>query len=144
MFGGYYLIIYADMVADLFHRGHVEFLKKIRSIYLDCYFIVGTHSDKDCTSYKRKPFFCMEDRAEILMSCKYIDKVIKNAPLKITKEFIDKHKINIVVHGTDMNDFLKNECYKIPIDLGIMKLVDYYEKISTTSIIDSIRKRITI
>jgi len=134
------LIVYADMVADLFHRGHVEFLKKVKNIYSNSYFIVGTHSDEDCISYKRIPIFCMEDRAEILRSCKYIDKVIENAPLRVTKEFIDKHKISVVVHGTDMNDFLTKECYSVPIKLGIMNFVSYYDKISTTTIIDKIRK----
>ena len=37
--------VYAEMVADLFHRGHVEFLKRARA--LGDYLIVGVMSDED-------------------------------------------------------------------------------------------------
>ena len=46
-------IIYCDMVADLFHYGHVNFLKRCKQ--LGDYLIVGIHSDSDVESYKRKP-----------------------------------------------------------------------------------------
>ena len=35
--------VYADMVADLFHYGHVSFLKKARA--LGDYLAVGVHAD---------------------------------------------------------------------------------------------------
>ena len=37
--------VYADMVGDLFHYGHVEFLEKARA--LGDYLIVGVHGDND-------------------------------------------------------------------------------------------------
>lgn len=46
--------IYADMVADIFHRGHVEFLKKISKLYKNSYIIIGIHSDESVTIYKKK------------------------------------------------------------------------------------------
>jgi len=132
--------IYSDMAADIFHRGHVEFLKKISKLHKNSHIIIGIHSDKCITKYKRKPIFCMKDRIEIIKSCKFVDEVIKNAPLSITTNFLKIHKIDIVVHGNDMTDFLKKHNYKIPIDLGIMKTVPRWKGISTTKIIKKIKK----
>ena len=105
--------VYIDMVADLFHRGHVEFIKKAKSIVDNVYLIVGIHSDSVCISYKRKPIFTMQDRIIIVESCKYVDKVISNAPLIITPEFINLNLIDLVVHGNDMTEFHKTKCYYI-------------------------------
>ncbi len=131
--------IYTDMVADLFHRGHVEFLKKVSKLEKNKYIIVGIHSDETVSSYKRKPIFNMEDRAEIIKFCDCVDEVILNAPLLITKDFIKLYKIDIVVHGNDMTDFLKKYNYPVPIEMGIMREVEYWKDISTTSIIEKIK-----
>ena len=45
--------VYADMVADLFHHGHVEFLKQARD--LGGYLIVGLAGDEDAADGKRHP-----------------------------------------------------------------------------------------
>ena len=45
--------VYADMVAALFHHGHVEFLKKGRD--LGGYLIVGVAGDEDAADGKRHP-----------------------------------------------------------------------------------------
>ena len=55
--------VYADMVADLFHSGHVEFLKKARTF--GDYLLVGIHADDVLVSndYKKgKPILTMEER----------------------------------------------------------------------------------
>ena len=131
--------IYADMVADLFHRGHVEFLKSARVVVPSpVYLLVGIHADDVCASYKRKPIFSFEDRCSIVQACKYVDEVITGVPLKITEEFITIHRIDYVVHGDDMTDFMKT-CYEVPINKNIMKYVSYYKAISTTRIIRYIK-----
>ena len=133
-------IIYADMVADLFHRGHLEFLRKIKTMYPCSYLIIGIHSDESVESYKRKPIFSMDDRAAIVEACKFVDEVIKDAPLTVTKVFVEKHHIDIIVHGDDTN-YIFSEFYKDPIEMGIMKLIPYYDGISTSDIIKEIKKR---
>jgi len=130
--------IYADVVADLFHRGHVEFLKKIKTLYKNTYIIIGIMSDKEVIKYKRKPIFSADDRAEIMKSCKYVDEIIFEPPFYITENFLKEHNIDLVVHGEDMTEFLKKYNYEVPIKLGIMKTVPYYDKISTTQIINKI------
>lgn len=131
--------VYVDMVADLFHRGHVEFLKKAKTTEADVYIIAGIHSYEDCRLLKRRPIYSMEDRVAIVGACRYVDKVIPSAPLEITEEFLKAYKIDIVVHGDDMNRFHKNVNYRVPIELGIMRTVPRYKKMSTTEIIKKIR-----
>ena len=75
------------MVADLFHYGHVNFLKQCHK--LGDYLIVGIHSDKDVETYKRKPILSFEERIKVVQACKYVDKVVKG-PLILTTEFLKK------------------------------------------------------
>jgi len=131
--------VYVDMVADLFHVGHLNLIKKAK----ECgdYLIVGIHSDLDVESYKRKPIISEEDRYEIISSCKFIDRVIRAAPLKITRKFIDENDIDIVIHGDDENPVYKEQ-YKIPVELGIMRYLPYTKGVSTTEIIKRIKEKL--
>ena len=130
--------VYADIVGDIFHRGHVEFLKKAKNIQNDVILIIGVHSDYDCEIYKRKPISSMDDRITVIQACKYVDEIIPNAPLEITKDFLDDNKIDYVIHGDDWNIFHKTVNYKVPVEMGIMKIVPYYNGVSTSKIIDRI------
>ena len=128
-------IIYCDMVADLFHYGHVNFLKQCRE--LGDYLIVGIHSDKDVESYKRKSILSFEERIKVVKACKYVDKVIKG-PLIITIELLEKYKIDQVVHAHDKTDNSYDNLYKnVPKNKFIR--LDYSKGISTTDIIKRIR-----
>ena len=124
---------YTSGVFDLFHAGHIEFLKKAKS--LGTYLIAGVISDESCQSYKRQPIINLNNRVIMIENTKVVDKVIKNSPLIISKEFIDIHDIDIVVHGDDSK---QEEFFKVPIEMGIMRYVSYTTGISTTKIIDKI------
>ena len=131
--------IYCDMCADLFHWGHVNILRDAKN--LGDKLIVGIHSDETIISYKRKPIMNMYERIKVVESCKYVDRVIPNAPLIITKDFLHKYGINLVIHAHDEKDNPKyNFMYKIPYELGIFKRINYTKGISTTDIIDRIKK----
>lgn len=134
------MIIYIDGVFDMFHRGHIESFKQIKNNYKNCYLLVGIVSDINCESYKRKPIISEEDRYEIVKGIKYVDDIIKNCPLIITKEFIKKYKIDLVVHGfSSKEDFNKQyKFFKDIIEINKFKQIDYYNKISTTDIIKKI------
>ena len=135
------MIIYIDGIFDLFHRGHLESFKQIKDIYKDCFLIVGVVSDEDAMSYKREPIISYEDRCEIIKSIKYVDKVIEKSPLTVDIDFIKKHKIDLVVHGfASEEDEKKQEVFFKEInDLGLFKKIKYYDKTSTTSIINKIK-----
>ena len=126
--------VYTDMAADFFHIGHLNLLKRAKSI--GDYLIVGVHSDEQIRSYKRDPIF--KDRYEIMRSCKYVDEVIEEAPLIMSESFLREHKIDFVVRGDDINQELLTQ-QADPIRMGIMRYVPRTEGISTSQIIKRIK-----
>jgi cytidyltransferase-like protein len=133
--------VYMDGVFDLFHRGHVESINKCLKFGDEL--IIGVVSDKDAESYKRIPIINELDRAEIIKNLKVVNEVIFPAPLTMTKKFIVDNKIDIIVHSFSNNrDFeIQKDFFKVPIDMGIFKKIDYYDKVSTTDIIKRIVNR---
>lgn len=124
-----------DGVFDLFHRGHIESINKCLKFGDEI--IIGIVSDKDAQSYKRIPIFNQDDRCEIIKNLKNVSDIIFPAPLIITKDFIEKNKLDIIVHSFSNNeDYEKQkDFFEIPIKMGIFKRIDYYSKISTSNII---------
>jgi cytidyltransferase-like protein len=51
--------VYADMVGDLFHAGHVEFFKKARAF--GDYLVVGILADESVEEYKRTPILTLKN-----------------------------------------------------------------------------------
>lgn len=133
------MIIYTDVVCDLFHSGHVLLFKNIKYKYPNSYLIVGLMSDNDCKLYKREPVYNIEDRFTIIESIKYVDSVIKNATMPITNEFINKHNIDLVIRGDDISTESENYWYEIPIKNKIYEKISYTSHISTSKIIEKIK-----
>ncbi len=125
------------MVADLFHYGHMNFLKKARE--QGDYLMVGIHADEVVMSYKRRPILSMDERVESVAGCRYVDEVMPNAPLTMDRQWIETHNIDLVLHGDDFSRELEELCYKTPIALGIYRTVQYTAGISTTDIIARIK-----
>lgn len=129
------------MVADLFHFGHVNFLKQAKS-HGD-FLLVGVHADEDVTVYKRRPIMTMEERVASVEGCRYVDEVAPNAPITIERDWIEKHNIDLIMHGDDFSPELEALCYKTPIEMGIYRRIGYTPGISTTEIISRIKARDT-
>ena len=125
--------VYSDMTADLFHYGHVEFLKKAHA--LGDYLLVGVCDDAAVERNKRKPILSMEERVASVTGCRYVDEVLPNAPWIIDRSWIEKYHIDLVVHGDDYPPEYREEVYKVPIEMGIFRTVPYTGGISTTEII---------
>lgn len=132
-----YDIIYVDMVADLFHCGHVAYLKECKT--LGKILKVGIHSDADAQSYKRQPILSIDERIKVVEACKYVDEVIPNAPLKVTKEFLKLHNIQRVCHADDISEKSINDMYSDVIDA--LFFIPYTPGISTTMIINRVKQR---
>jgi choline-phosphate cytidylyltransferase len=131
--------IYIDGIFDLFHRGHIEILKKAKNYRKNATLIVGLISDENAKNYKRLPIYNQEDRYMFLESNKYVDEIIFDSPLIITSEFVKKHNIDIILHSfADANDSNKqDEFFKQVID--IFHIIPYYPNLSTTEIISKIK-----
>ena len=125
--------VYADRVADLFHYGHIEFLRQVSA--LGDYVLVGIHADDVVEGYKRKTILTMEERISCVAGCRYVDEVVPNAPLQVNAAWIEKNGIELVVHGDDMPDEQLRILYEIPMEMGIFRTVPYTKSISTTEII---------
>ena len=133
--------IYIDGIYDLFHAGHITTLKNVKNMKKDVYLIVGLINDKEATNYKRTPIINENNRYIMLDSCKYVDKVIKNAPLVIDNNFINENNIDLVVHSFNNKNDENNQSkfFKIPIELGKYKTIEYSYIESTTNIINKIK-----
>jgi len=123
--------IYVDMVGDLFHFGHVELLRRAKE--LGQTLIVGVHSDETVMSYKRKPVLSMKERVGVIESCKYVDKVVPNAPLVVTQKYLEQHEIDLIVHGDDLTEQDKHLMFGEV--LNKLVLINYTDGISTTMIL---------
>ena len=131
--------VYIDGIFDLFHRGHLECIKKCK-LYGNK-IVVGIISDIDSIAYKREPVINELDRCEIIKNLKDVDSIIFPAPLIVTEEFIEHNNIDMIVHAfSNEKDFEKQkEFFKIPIQLNKFTKINYYDKTSTTDIIKKIK-----
>ena len=125
--------VYADMVADLFHYGHVEFLRQ--ASMLGDYVLVGINADDEVALYKRRPIQTMQERLASVANCRYVDEVIPDAPWIFDPSWIEKYDIGLVVHGDDYSAEKRQEIYRVPIQMGIFRSITYTKSISTTEII---------
>lgn len=133
--------VYADMVADLFHYGHAEFLRQARE--LGDTVVVGIHSDADVKSYKRAPIMSMLERVRVVEACRYVDEVIPDAPVAVTREWIERHRIDLVVHGDDIDREQRlADMYAVPTAMGILRTVPYTAGISTTELLARLRAQL--
>lgn len=92
-----YDIGYTTGVFDLFHAGHIAFLRQAK---LHCnYLIVGICSDDLTKRLKNKtPIFSEKERLEIISSIKYVDcSYIKYSTDKVADW--NKYHFNVVLHG---------------------------------------------
>ena len=123
------IIGYTCGVFDLFHVGHLNILKRAKSM---CdRLIVGVSTDK-CAQYKgRKPVIPYKQRAEIVRAIKYVDEVIPQHDRDKYKAWQRLHYDKLFV-GDDW-DFKEYE------DKGIQVIyLPYTKGISTSKIKESI------
>ena len=133
--------LYADMVGDLFHAGHVAFITKAKRTLKEKYpkaairLIIGLVGDEVAAAYKRQPILRLEERVALVSELRCVDEVVENCPLVTTGEFMDAHGIDFVAHGDDYSDEAMKKYYSEPVARGAMISVDYTPGISTSDII---------
>jgi len=132
--------VYTDVVADLFHWGHVEFFRRARE--LGDVLVVGVHDDDTVAAYKRRPVLTMEERMRVVAGCRWVDEVVPSAPLVVDAALLDRHRIDLVVHADDLDDDVVAHWYAEPMARGIYRSVRYTAGISTTEIIGRLERGI--
>lgn len=131
--------MYAALVGDLFHYGHVRFLERARR--LGDVLVVGVHSDETAAGYKRKPVMTMAERIQVIAACQFVGEVIPDAPLRVTREWVEEHELDLVVHGDDIDDDALALMYGAARDMGILTLLPYANGISSAAIMERVRRR---
>jgi len=131
--------VYLDGVFDLFHIGHLKSIEQCAA--LGDKVIIGVTGDQDAMGYKRRPIINEAERAAIVKSLEIVDDIVCPCPLLVTKEFMQKWKIDLVVHGfADENDRDRqiDEFFRVAVEEGKFQEINYYSKMSTTDIISRI------
>jgi glycerol-3-phosphate cytidylyltransferase len=125
-------------VFDLFHRGHLEFIKQAKS-YGDSLFVI-VNGDAFTSEYKRRPVYSEEDRKAIIESLRFVDDVIISNCADI-KPYIEKYDIDVIFHGDDWehDSYMRQICvdddYLLKNNVRI-EYTSYYPGISTSEIIN--------
>ena len=96
-------IIYTGGMFDLFHSGHVNFLKRCKEIAgKKGKVVVSLNKDSFIEEYKKRPPTCNEqERMAVLLSCKYVDEVIFNIGGADSKISIEQVNPDYIVIGSD-------------------------------------------
>jgi cytidyltransferase-like protein len=128
-----------DGVFDLFHIGHLNAIQECAK--LGDKVIIGITGQEDATGYKRAPIIPEAERVAIVSAIKSVDCVICPCPLVVTKEFMEEYGIDLVVHGfaSDKDEKRQYNFFEYPIKCNTFQKIPYYEKTSTTDIINKIK-----
>ena len=135
---------YAFVVGDLFHYGHLHFLKECKN-HCD-FLIVGVYTDELTETYKRRPIIPFEERIELIQALKSADMVVtvhnRDCTPMLKKLTEDGWKIKYLFHGTDWTPGQDKDLQKSTEFIeslgGQLIQPEYYEGRTTTSIIKEI------
>lgn len=131
-------ILYTGGTFDLFHAGHVNFLKQCKKLSQKV--IVGLNTDDFIQRYKGAlPILSYQDRREILLACRHVDDVIENSNGEDSKPTILNVKPDIIAIG---DDWAKKDYYKqmnftqdwLDTNNILLVYIPYKQGISTTEI----------
>jgi glycerol-3-phosphate cytidylyltransferase len=97
------LRIYTGGTFDLFHAGHVNFLKRCYEIAgIAGQVIVSLNTDSFIKEYKTKPPICNDqERYDVVSACKYVNQVIWNSGGTDSKPAILSVQPDIIAIGSD-------------------------------------------
>jgi len=96
---------------DMFHIGHLNLLKRLKALGDEL--IVGVSTDEFNKIKGKNTLIPYDQRAEIIASIKYVDKVIAEENWEQKKLDIEKYNCDVFAIGNDWEgkfDFLKDYC----------------------------------
>ena len=133
--------IYVGLSADILHEGHINILKKAKSLG---HVTVGLLTDEAITTYKKLPHLTFHQREIVLKNIKMVDKVVPQTTLDYRPNLI-KYKPDLVVHGDDWKSGIQKETRKQVITTlkkwsGKLIEVPYTKNISSSLIKKKIMK----
>jgi len=95
------MIVWTNGCFDVLHRGHIELFKHAKTLGQKLY--VGIDSDDKVKQDKglHRPFNKLDDRVEMLMSIKYIDKVFVFNSTEQLNDILYVVKPFVLIVGSD-------------------------------------------
>lgn len=90
--------VYVGGTFDLFHHGHVEFLKRCNQLGEVW---VSLNTDEFAARYKRPPILTLEERTKVLYGCRYVTEVLVNEGDENSRPAILRVKPRYIIHGSD-------------------------------------------
>ena len=137
----HYTIGYTNGVFDLFHVGHLDFLKMAKD-HCD-YLIVAVCKDSLVFEHKGKfPIIPLKERMELLSGIKYVDQVVVQTTTDRISEW-NKYHFDVIFHGIDGKEWdIQNGYFDSLNKIGVKSI--YFDRllnISTTKIINNILSR---
>ena len=129
--------VYTGSTFDLFHAGHVQFLRKCSHYGL---VTVALNTDEFVERFKgKRPVMTFAERYEVVSACKYVNEVIANISGEDSKSTIEAVRPDLIIVG---DDWLKKDYYS---QMGFTQkwlddrhisliYVPYTKNISTTEI----------
>jgi glycerol-3-phosphate cytidylyltransferase len=85
---------------DLFHLGHVNVLRRART--LGDWLVVGVSSDELNAQKKgRRPYFSIHERLAIVGDSKFVDEVFIEESLEQKADYIRAYRADVLVMGDD-------------------------------------------
>lgn len=131
------LVVYTGGTFDLFHAGHANFLRRCADMGT---VTVALNTDEFIYEYKGKtPVMDFAERAAVLESCKYVERVIPNFGGANSKPSIELIMPDLVVIGSDWarKDYYKqmqfDQDWLDERDIGLVYL-PYTNGISSTQV----------
>lgn len=92
-------LVYTGGTFDLFHAGHTRFLARCAEFGS---VVVALNTDEFIEQYKGKPpVLSYEDRREVLLACRYVERVIPNIGGVDSKPAILAVDPDLIVIGSD-------------------------------------------
>lgn len=127
--------VYTRMVADLFHEGHVNFLRVARA--LGTHLTVCVVSDERVLENKGKlPVMKQAERVAVVSACRYVDEVITDSPVNATVEFMEKHGFDLYTFACASEQERTEkyrQCAALPAQM--IHEIDYTAGISTSDLV---------
>jgi len=93
------LSVYTGGTFDLFHAGHVEFLRRCAELGS---VTVSLNEDEFIEKYKgKKPVISYQERKDVLLGCRWVDRVVPNVGGVDSRIAISLSNPDLIVVGSD-------------------------------------------
>lgn len=134
--------IYSDGVFDMLHLGQMRQLEQAKKMFKNVTLVVGVTDDDETVQLKGQVVNNISERVEMLRHIKWVDEIIAPCPWVITREHMEKHKIDYVAHDdlpytscqkkSLTSEDEEQDIYRWLKDEGLFKATQRTKGISTT------------